>query len=304
MNFSPISGEIPRHFEATGRCSRHYSAVMSSNLLSPRPSSRVAPASVWRPRAVSLGVALLLSCSVHAMTVQPIALSDPGTSLPGDASRADSPLPADVENKLREQLRQLALSTSQQAMPGIDRVEIDVGRLDPRLKLAPCERVEPYLPPGTRLWGRSRIGLRCTLGSTAWNVYLPITVKVYAQGWVAAAPIAAGSVIGPGDLVQSEVDLADNTTALVTDPDQAIGRTVQRAITPGSGIRTADLRARQWFAAGDTVKVVAQGRGFAITGSGEAMAHGVEGRMVRVRTDNGKIVTGFAAGDRRVEIRP
>ena len=49
--------------------------------------------------------------------------------------------------------------------PGAMRVEIEPGRLDPRLRLAPCEHIEPYLPPGARAWGRSRIGLRCVQGS-------------------------------------------------------------------------------------------------------------------------------------------
>lgn len=256
-------------------------------------------------RAASLVLAVLGSTAVQAMAVQPIALSDPGLAPASNPTPlADSPLPPDVEANLRAQLQQLAFASTQQAMPGIDRVEIEVGRLDPRLKLAPCQRVEPYLPTGTRLWGRARIGLRCTLGQTAWNVYLPIAVKVYAQGWVAAVPLAAGSTVGAGDLVQSEVDLADNPAALITDPEQAVGRSLVRAIAPGSGVRVVDLRARQWFAAGDAVKIVAQGRGFSISGSGEAMAHGIEGRMVRVRTEGGRIVSGIAAGDRRVEIRP
>ena len=49
--------------------------------------------------------------------------------------------------------------------PGAVRVEIEPGRLDPRLRLAPCERIEPYLPPGARAWGRSRVGLRCVQGA-------------------------------------------------------------------------------------------------------------------------------------------
>jgi flagella basal body P-ring formation protein FlgA len=28
------------------------------------------------------------------------------------------------------------------------RVEVKVGKLDPRLKLAPCLHIDPYLPPG------------------------------------------------------------------------------------------------------------------------------------------------------------
>ena len=41
------------------------------------------------------------------------------------------------------------------------RVDVRVGQLDPRLQLQSCARIEPYLPPGTRLWGRTSIGVRC-----------------------------------------------------------------------------------------------------------------------------------------------
>ena len=37
------------------------------------------------------------------------------------------------------------------------RMEVSVGSLDSRLRLAPCARVEPYLPVGARLWGRTRL---------------------------------------------------------------------------------------------------------------------------------------------------
>jgi len=59
------------------------------------------------------------------------------------------------------------------------RPEIVVGQLDSRLRLAPCQRVEPFLPEGTRLWGRTRVGLRCAEGPTRWTVFLPITVKAW-----------------------------------------------------------------------------------------------------------------------------
>jgi flagella basal body P-ring formation protein FlgA len=223
---------------------------------------------------------------------------------------ADSPLPPDLETTLRGQLQQLALTSSQQALPGVNRVDIEVGQLDPRLHLAPCQRVEPYLPNGTRLWGKARIGLRCTQGQTAWNVYLPITVRVYGAAWVASSTLAVGAVLGANDLVQGEVDLAEDSAPVVSDPDQAIGRTLLRRITAGQGLRTTDLRPRQWFAAGDVVKLVASGPGFSVTGSGEAMNHGLEGQTVRVRiadkdgAGRPRIVTGQATGDRLVEVRP
>ncbi|MCW8181821.1 flagellar biosynthesis protein FlgA, partial [Verminephrobacter eiseniae] len=59
------------------------------------------------------------------------------------------------------------------------RLQVSVGALDARLRLAPCARVEPYLPVGTQLWGRTRLGLRCVAGVSAWNVFLPIVIAAF-----------------------------------------------------------------------------------------------------------------------------
>jgi len=196
----------------------------------------------------------------------------------------------------------LAKQGSQRAPEGVHRIEITLGQLDPRLRLAPCQRIEPHLPAGTVLWGRTRIGLRCTQGAKAWNVSLPITVSAYGPAWVAAAPLSAGSVVGTGDLVQAEVDLAEKTSMAITDPGLAIGRTLARAVNTGDTLRQADLKARQWFAAGDEVKLVARGNGFSVGGSGQALTHGNEGQPARVRVESGRILVGMPVGERRVEL--
>jgi flagella basal body P-ring formation protein FlgA len=183
------------------------------------------------------------------------------------------------------------------------RVEVEVGRLDPRLKLAPCDKVQTYLPPGFSAWGKTRVGLRCLQGATKWNVYLPITVKVFGRALVAAAALPAGAVLAANDLHEAEVDLAADRSNAVMLPADALGRHLARSLAPGESLRAADLRARQWFAAGDTVSVVALGPGFAVHGEGQAVTPGLDGAAVRVRVDNGRIVTGTAVGERRVEIR-
>ena len=79
---------------------------------------------------------------------------------------------------LEQQVRSLALAAPAAAAGGRDPRR---GRRRPaRSAPAPgaLPQVEPYLPNNMRLWGKSRIGLRCTGGPTRWNVYLPITVKV------------------------------------------------------------------------------------------------------------------------------
>lgn len=208
------------------------------------------------------------------------------------AGAADAPV--------SEQVRQLALDAGRRMQPG-SRVEVDVGTLDPRLRLAPCPRVQPYLPPGSKAWGKTRIGLRCLEGPTPWNVYLPVTVKVFGRALVAAAALPAGVTLAAGDLREDEVDLAAAGPAL-TVPAAAVGRTLARALAAGEPLRQPDLKARQYFASGQTVQIVAVGNGYQVSSEGQALAPGFEGQPVRVRTDSGRIVIGQPVAGRRVDI--
>ena len=222
-------------------------------------------------------------------------------ALPAAAQGAGTDTPSPIDSGLEQQIRQMA-AEGNRAGPGAPRLEVSVGLLDPRLRLAPCALVEPYLPEGMRLWGKARIGLRCTQGATRWNVYLPITVKAFGPGLVVTGNVAGGSVLSEADLTPGEVDLAENNTAAVTDMKLAVGRTVAQTLKPGQSLRQSQLRPRQWFAAGETVTVLAQGPGFSVSGEGQALNNGVEGQPVRVKTESGRVLTGQAVGERRVEL--
>jgi flagella basal body P-ring formation protein FlgA len=215
------------------------------------------------------------------------------------AARAQaSRQPADTTDELRA-----LLTRETKSSPAGTRVEFTLGQLDARLKLAPCQKIQPYLPPGTRLWGKSRVGLRCMQGPVAWNVYLPVTVKVFGRAVVAATSLGQGQELAAGDLREAEVDLAEEASPALLDPADAVGRPLARALAPGQTLRQTHLKARQWFAAGETVKLVAQGAGFSVASVGQALTPGIEGQAARVRTDNGRIVTGTPVGERQVEIR-
>jgi flagella basal body P-ring formation protein FlgA len=205
-----------------------------------------------------------------------------------------------ADSSLQQQIRQFALGgTRPQASV---RVEVLVGELDARLRLAPCEKVEPHLPSGTRLWGKTRIGVRCVQGPSRWNVFLPVTVKVFGPALVATAALPVGTVLTASDLATAEVDLAENSSNAVVVAASAVGRTLAQPLMPGQSVRAAHLRLREWFAAGDTVKVVAQGAGFSVSSEGQALSAGVEGQVARIRTESGRVLTGLPVGDRRVEL--
>ena len=182
------------------------------------------------------------------------------------------------------------------------RVEVKVGKLDPRLKLAPCQHIATYLPPGLPVWGSTRMGLRCTQGPKLWNVSIPLQVSVWTQATVVRTALPAGTVLDASQLGQAEVDIAAAPGAAVGDPMLAVGRTLGRSLAAGATLRQNDLKARQFFAAGETVRVTALGPGWQVVTEGQAVGAGIEGQTVHVRTEGGRLLNARPTGDRQVEV--
>lgn len=246
-------------------------------------------------------VLALVACVAGA----PLALAEQG-------SVASLGLQAQVESLLQQQpLPQVADSGGVAGGGGKPdqaekrppwRVEVSLGQLDPRIRLAPCDRVKAYLPGGAQLWGRTRVGLRCEQGQVRWNVYWPVQVKVWGQALVATVPLRPGSIVSASDVAQAEVDLAASDSPALVRPTDIVGRAVQRSISPGQSLRQADVRTRRWFAAGDPVRLNVKGPGFMVAAEGVALAPGDEGRCARVRTEQGRVVCGQPVGERLVEV--
>ncbi|KAF1044609.1 flagellar basal body P-ring formation chaperone FlgA [Xylophilus sp.] len=182
------------------------------------------------------------------------------------------------------------------------RLEVGVGALDSRLQLAPCRHVEPYVPAGSRLWGRTRLGLRCTDGPVRWNVFIPVTVKAFGPGWVLNGNVNPGAVLNAGDASPAEVDWAADNAAVFTDPGQFTGQIAARALQAGQALRHAMVKAPALFQAGAQVRLVAQGGGFSVATGGQAMGTGAAGQTVRVRIDNGRIISGTVLEDGTVQV--
>lgn len=210
-------------------------------------------------------------------------------------------LQAQVEGLLKQQsLPQAGTSEGAQRQPW--RVEVTLGQLDPRLKLAPCDKVKAYLPENAQLWGKTRVGLRCEQGPVRWNVYWPVTVKVWGKALVAAVPLRPGTPIAQADVVVGEVDLAASTSPALTRVADIVGRTVLRPVEPGQSVRQDDVKNRRWFAIGDPVRLNVRGEGFLVASEGVALSPGDEGRCARVRMDNGRVLCGQPVGERTVEV--
>jgi flagella basal body P-ring formation protein FlgA len=172
-------------------------------------------------------------------------------------------------------------------------LEVIVGEPDPRLALAPCARYEPFIPPGAKLWGRASLGVRCVEGAS-WTIYVPVEIRVHALVQVAARPIARGRPIGADDVRIDRVDLTRLPGAAFGADDSTGGMVTTRPLAAGEPLRRDLLRPPPILAAGDPVRVIVDGAGFAVSIDGKALAPAGDGQAVRVSTATGRVLTGFA----------
>jgi flagella basal body P-ring formation protein FlgA len=309
---SPINGAFWAHFQAFGPGRAAYSRRHMRTPTQPTQPARNLRTDRRARTGRDLGyapeqfLAALVSTTVWAGLCSLAALASPAAraqSLPNQAAQIGAEgLQGQVEALLKQQAMPKAGDADASAKKQPWRVEITLGQLDPRLKLAPCDKVRVYMPDGVQMWGKTRVGLRCEQGAVRWNVYWPVTVKVWGQALVAATPLRPGNQIQAADLREAEVDLAAHASPAVMRVADVVGRSVVRGIEPGQSLRQDDLKTRRWFAVGDPVRLTVRGEGFQVASEGMALTPGDEGHCARVRTDSGRVVCGQPVGERLVEL--
>jgi flagellar basal body P-ring formation protein FlgA len=191
------------------------------------------------------------------------------------------------------------LKTHSAGLPG--EVEIIPGIIDARMSLPACAALEPSLPSGSRAWGNTTVVVNCTVPHP-WTIYVRATVKVIADYVVSARPLTQGQFLTAADFTTQKGDLTQLPPGIVTDPNQAFGRTMASSIPFGSPLRHDMLRAQTAVRVHQNVKLVSSGRGFSVTAEGKALGNAVDGQIVQVRSASGPVVSGIARMGAVVEV--
>lgn len=191
------------------------------------------------------------------------------------------------------------LRTQVKGLPG--KVSYRIGALDPRIHLAACSAYEPFLPAGARLWGKATVGVRC-LGPASWTVYVPVEVSISGSYFVSTRPLAPGQPIAAGDIVERQGDLGGLPGTIVTDAEQAIGKTPKSGIGAGQPLRNDLLLAPWAVQQGQTVKLISRGAGFSVSSEGRALNNAADGQLVQARSASGQTVSGVARAGGIVEV--
>lgn len=221
---------------------------------------------------------IALACLLALTTAAAAAFQDP------------APVRKAVEDFLAVQTR---------GLPG--EVSYTVGSLDAANQLAPCPSFDVSLPPGARAWGRGSVSVRC-LAERGWSVFVPVHVRVVADYLVAAMPLAQGQAVTAADIARQRGDLADLPTGILTDEQQAVGRTARLPIAVGRPLRADLLQQPLVVRQNQTVKVVSAGPGFQVANEGKALNNGTEGQVVQVRLNSGQVISGVARAGGVIEV--
>lgn len=207
-----------------------------------------------------------------------------------------------VSPQSHERIRETALAYAQaqsQSLPG--KVRIQIGEIDPRTVLRACAALEAFTPSGSQMIGKTSIGVRCN-EQPGWTLFVQATIRVAATLLVANRPLSQNTVLGENDFSLQSGELGQ--PGILTDPAQAVGKTLKFGIGAGQVLRQDMLRAPFVVTQNQTVEVRVFGKDFTIRSSGQALNNGAEGQNVQVRMASGQVVNGAARKDGSVEVRP
>lgn len=174
-----------------------------------------------------------------------------------------------------------------------DKVEIKMGQIDSRLKLAPCLDIQAFLSPGSKAWGKITLGLRCQAPQT-WTVYVQANVKVHGHYYVSARALSQGQIMSDAELIKMQGELSELPNGALTQAEQANGKTLNYSIAAGQVIRADMLKSPLLIQQGQSIKLIYQGNGFQVSNEATALNNASEGQTVRARTNSGSVVTGIA----------
>lgn len=210
--------------------------------------------------------------------------------LAGPAFTADTAIVLDTAEQ------HLRLRTK--GLPGT--VTITMGRFDAS-RLPPCEAHEAFSPQGSRMMGKTNVGVRC-LSPNAWTVLVPAQIAVTGNYVATTRALIAGQMIQADDLATLSGNVSNFPTGVISDPATAIGKTLRNSLGAGQALRADQLIAAMVIRQGQTVKVISSGAGFSVSAEGKAINNASIGEQVRVRMESGQTISGKARADSSVEI--
>ncbi len=195
-----------------------------------------------------------------------------------------------------------ALVEQQHPWQGMD-VEIATRTLDPRTRLAACDQpLDAYLPNNSRIRANTTVAVRCQ-GKVNWQIFVPVSIQVFAPVLVAKHAIARGEVLQSQHVISQRRDIAALPHGYLTQIAGDKPLRLRFALAMGAVISPNALEPDAAVRRGQQVRLVSQHNQFNISMSGVALNEGAVGSRIQVRnSSSGRVIEGVVASAETVTI--
>ena len=182
------------------------------------------------------------------------------------------------------------------------RHEIQVRQLDPRMRLAHCDKDLTATLESQRPVGRVTVRVRCE-GSSPWTVYVPAQVQLYRTVVIATRPLKRDTVLSEQDIALRERDVGTLGLGFLPSLDLAVGQKLIRPAVVDQVLSPTFLEQPAMIRKGDQVVIIARSASLAVRMPGEALSDGGLNEQIRVRNLNSKrVIKANITGPGQVEV--
>lgn len=192
-----------------------------------------------------------------------------------------------------------------QMPPGQADIVVTAGRLDSRLRLAPCGGpLDASFISGTTLQPQMSVRVACH-AAASWTLYVPVAVQSRIRVWALLAPHEQGARLATSDVAAETRLVGGLAVGYVTDLSELARATLRRPLPAGAILTSEDLLPDFMVRQGEQVTLVASIGGIQVRAAGLALQAGRYGALIRVQNaTSAKVVQGIVDSDRVVDVTP
>lgn len=185
-----------------------------------------------------------------------------------------------------------------------DAPRVEVGSLDPRLKLRACDSPLHAFEKGQSSHNtRFTVAVRCN-GPKPWTLYLPATVHAQVDVLAARGNLPRGTVLKASDLQPISRDIDAMPYGFFQDPDKLVGMETKRFLRAGDLLTPGAVDKPELVRRGASVTVVAEIGSARVVTTAKALESGAMGERIEIENQRSKrVIEAVITGRDQVLIR-
>jgi flagellar basal body P-ring formation protein FlgA len=203
-------------------------------------------------------------------------------------------------------IRRVASEFVKSQIPGEpNTIEISVGNLDERLRLAPCgQPLQASLPVGAAFRERTTVAVTCP-AATRWTVYVPVSISTNVSALVLRHAAVRGARIRVEDVEVQTRKVPGTSASYLTNVSELTNRALRRPLPAGSVLTADAFEEMALVKRGQQVTLLAALGGIEVRATGLALADARAASRVRVQNmSSQRVVEGVVESANVIRVTP